>query len=137
MLEPELIYRHADQSGDCWIWLGTYSEDGYGKVWVGGKRWYAHRASYTIFRGPIPQGLTLDHLCRTRSCVNPEHLEPVTSIENTRRGMRATRTHCLNGHPFDRVYMRAGKQVQRKCSICSRAYQRAYKRVYRAKRRAA
>jgi hypothetical protein len=73
----------------CWIWQLALSEDGYGSVSVGRSTVAAHRFYYEQRFGPIPEGLELDHLCRVRSCVNPEHLEPVDSAENTRRGLNA------------------------------------------------
>jgi hypothetical protein len=71
----------------CWIWQLGLSEDGYGELTEGGINKAAHRAYYERHIGPIPDGLILDHLCRVRCCVNPDHLEPVTSRENTRRGL--------------------------------------------------
>jgi hypothetical protein len=71
----------------CWIWQLTVSEDGYGRVSVGRSNIAAHRFYYEQRFGPIPDGLLLDHLCRVRCCVNPDHLEPVTTLENTRRGL--------------------------------------------------
>lgn len=75
----------------CWEWSGTTTR-GYGRFWVGGKMVRAHRASYEMFRGPIPSGLELDHLCRNTRCVNPDHLEAVSHRENTMRGFGA----CAN-----------------------------------------
>ena len=70
----------------CWIWTGATNGVGYGRVCTEDRRWvYAHRAMYELIVGPIPAGLDLDHLCRTRSCVRPDHLEPVTRGENARR----------------------------------------------------
>ena len=85
----------------CWLWLGYTDRKGYGIFGVSsGKTVKAHRFSYELFVGPIPEGLPLDHLCRTRNCVNPFHLEPVTNQENVIRGFRArtAKTHCKNGH---------------------------------------
>ena len=70
----------------CWMWKLSRNRDGYGVAWGGRGKTLAHRVEYERHVGPIPQGLTLDHLCRERGCVNPEHLEPVTLIENQRRG---------------------------------------------------
>lgn len=70
----------------CWVWVGAISSSGYGSFWYGGRCLLAHRHIYEQLRVPIPVGLTLDHLCRNRWCVNPDHLEPVTQTENIRRG---------------------------------------------------
>lgn len=85
---------------------------------------YAHRLAYEHFRGPIPDGLQLDHLCRNRTCVNPEHLEPVTPKVNTRRA-RALITHCPAGHKYDHENTRISPDGRRYCSICKRAQTRA------------
>lgn len=100
----------------CWLWGGQILQDsGYGRVflgyrWIDGRRrqtWArAHRYSFELLVGPIPEGLTLDHLCRVRHCVNPAHLEPVTIGVNVLRGfgpgaLSKRKTHCLRGHPFD------------------------------------
>lgn len=87
----------------CWIWMGWCDSDGYGRVRLNGKMPLAHRATYTLLIGAIPAGLTLDHLCRIPSCVNPAHLEPVPLRINILRGeslfaRRARQTHCIRGH---------------------------------------
>ena len=74
------------QDTNCWVWYGELNRNGYGRVWVQGKRLMAHRVVYESTRGPIPDGMVLDHLCRNRRCCNPDHLEPVTVKENTLRG---------------------------------------------------
>lgn len=88
----------------CWIWTGGRQSAGYGRLSFGA-RTLAHRAVYELLVGPIPEGLTLDHLCRVPLCVNPDHLEPVTRGENVLRGnglsaQRARQTHCIHGHEF-------------------------------------
>jgi hypothetical protein len=71
----------------CWIWQLALSDDGYGQVTVDTRHLQAHRFYYEQRFGPIPDGLLLDHLCRVRCCVNPDHLEPVSTLVNTRRGL--------------------------------------------------
>lgn len=122
------------QENGCWEWTATHNNQGYGQFRIGNFTAKAHRISYMMFVGPIPDGLELDHLCRNRSCVSPEHLEPVTSQENTLRSpiavaaINAAKTHCLNGHEFtpENTYMQ-GKHLQnRGCRECQRNRQRAW-----------
>lgn len=88
---PRTDYR-VDPDTGCWLWLGCKSPLGYGYVKRSGHR-AAHRLYYTEHVGPIPDGLVLDHLCRNPSCVNPDHLEPVTNAENGRRGICSKLSH--------------------------------------------
>jgi hypothetical protein len=71
----------------CWLWTASLNNGGYGKLSVSRSYWVeAHRVAYELYKGPIPGGKCIDHLCRVRSCVNPDHLEAVTLSENIRRG---------------------------------------------------
>lgn len=102
----EQFWDHVDASGDCWEWVGYRDPRGYGRVRPQEGGSLAHRVAWTLLCGPIPKGLTLDHLCRNHSCVNPAHLEPVTQRLNALRGFgwagrHARKTHCVNGHLFD------------------------------------
>lgn len=101
----------VDDDSPCWLWTAARGGKGskdqqYGKFYVNGKLESAHRVAYWLFVGPIPDGLHIDHLCRNRQCVNPAHLEPVTQIVNTLRGVGFTATnarvtHCPQGHEYD------------------------------------
>lgn len=108
----------------CWIWMGALNVGGYAQVQVSKpKRGIksAHRIMFELFRGPIPKGLDLDHLCRVRCCVNPDHLEPVTEAENVRRGINfnSLKRYCPSGHPYDQdnIY-RNPTTGERRCRAC-------------------
>lgn len=73
----------------CWIWTGAVQGKGYGSVGHQKRIWSSHKLAYTLLVGPVPEGLTLDHLCRNKLCCNPAHLEAVTNLENIRRGLSA------------------------------------------------
>jgi len=122
----ERFTRKIDSAGPCWIFTGCKSR-GYGRIGYRGRNHAAHRVAYELFVGPIPDGMSIDHLCRNHSCVRPDHLEPVTHQENVRRGeagkYNAIKTHCLNGHPFDpdNTYVSRGRRTCRKCARVSKA----------------
>lgn len=121
------LWAKIEKTETCWNWIGYLSPKGYGRFNVNGKNKYAYRVTYEWIKGPIPDGLELDHLCRNRACVNPDHLEPVTHKENQSRGIHATKTHCKWGHEFTEknTYMRKrGKNWTRVCRICNKASKR-------------
>jgi hypothetical protein len=113
--------------GDCWEWLGVINASGYGTFKRSGSRYMAHRWTYEQLVGPIPEGLTIDHLCRNRSCVNPVHMEPVTRGENTIRGggtyvaaaIKRAQTNCKHGHEYttENTYIDP-KTDRRSCRTC-------------------
>ena len=105
----------------CWLWTAAIAR-GYGVFWFEGRQGPAHRYAYERWAGPIPDGLQLDHLCRVRNCVNPNHLEPVTCRENLLRGetfnaTNAARTHCPQGHEYDEKNTYVWRS-QRHCRPC-------------------
>lgn len=116
-----------EPNSGCWLWTGSVSKGGYGKVLIAGcKTGYAHRLLYEALVSPIPDGLDLDHLCRVRCCVNPGHLEPVTRKVNIHRGespasQHARKTHCANGHPLSGENLKRREGGWRRCLICRRA----------------
>lgn len=114
---------------DCWEWLGARYRNGYGQFMDRAKNRLAHRWAYEHFRGPIPAGMQIDHLCRNRGCVKPDHLEIVDDFENQRRGKTLTarnlaKTHCDHGHLLDGISRVAGRRDHRYCKECARIYQR-------------
>ncbi len=134
-----------EPNSGCWLWEGAVDpRTGYARITIEtGRVENAHRSSYQLHVGPVPDGLQLDHLCRVRSCVNPDHLEPVTCAETLRRGagpvktkaLKAAQTHCKRGHLLsgDNVTHDKGNSA-RICIECRRL--RGREKYYRAKGRA-
>ncbi len=125
------FWEQVDKTGNCWMWEGFRNGDGYGRFYAHGRMTMTHRFSYEGARGPIPPGLEIDHLCRTRACVNPAHMEPVTHAENVRRGdswkIHGTKTHCAQGHPYDEENTYLRPSGGRHCRTCMSAWGRAYR----------
>jgi hypothetical protein len=107
-------------TGRCWRWKRRPNAIGYSRLQVGDKRELAHRISYQLHKGEIPNGLEIDHLCRNRACVNPNHLEAVTRKVNLERGAHPRRelTHCIHGHPFSGTNLILRPNGGRWCRIC-------------------
>ena len=125
----ERFWEKVDKSGECWNWMGSTTNLGYAEFYFNATKTPAHRFAYEDRVGPIPDGYLMDHLCRTPSCVNPDHLEAVTHRENVLRGTSpaaecARKTHCKRGHPFaaDNLLYSGG---QRHCRACMRERKRA------------
>lgn len=122
------VFACVDASGDCWEWTGTIRDDGYGTVGKGGRgagNMVAHLAVRELLVGPVPDGMVHDHLCRNRSCVNPDHGEIVTPGENTKRGYGAShglgaRKVCGYGHPLDGAKRKPNGKPVRYCKTCVR-----------------
>ena len=108
---------------ECILWQGYKLKGGYGRLTYKNKQVLAHRHFYEQAKGKIQEGLTLDHLCNVPSCINVEHLEPVTLRENLlrgRTGLNLLKTHCPSGHAYDEVNTYLYKGKWRRCRICVR-----------------
>lgn len=133
-IEDRLLNSSFVDASGCWLWCLGKNSHGYGRITVPGVRYVeAHVVSYNAFKGEIPEGLELDHLCRVRHCINPNHLEPVTHAENMRRSAAAF-THCPNGHAYtpENVYLYKGSRNCRTCTRIGVAKYNAKKRAAKA-----
>lgn len=114
----ERFLAKTNKTDGCWLWVGATGSNGYGQMQFGPRKQQAHRISYQLFVGPIPENLTLDHICRIRNCVNPYHVRPMTMIENSRIGNRFTaRPKCHKGHAYtpENTKLYRGYRVCRRC----------------------
>lgn len=130
------FWSKVDKSDTCWHWATPQASNGYGRFWVDGHLVLAHRFAYELLIGPIPDGLQIDHLCRVRHCVNPDHLEAVTQQVNILRGMgetarNAKKAHCPQGHPYDSENTYLSPQGKRNCRACGQIRCRAWDRMHR------
>ena len=152
------FWAKVDTSGDCWLWTACRVRKGYGRFFVAGHLppvMYAHDFAFELLVGPIPDGMGLDHLCHTangtceggsscqhRRCVNPVHLEPVTTRVNvlrglSRSGLNARKTHCQHGHAFTPQNTKVSRAGERRCRTCERLGQPQKNRARRTARQQA
>jgi hypothetical protein len=125
----ERFFAKVHMTSECWVWTAAVNLHGYGMFTRGdGRGQVAHRTAFEEIVGPVPEGLCLDHLCRNRRCVRPDHLEPVTFRENVLRGdtlpaANVLKTHCRHGHALtaDNVAIKIRRDgVERVCITCRR-----------------
>lgn len=133
-MNPTAIDRFwpkLEKTNDCWLWRAAIDRYGYGKFNLNGKVIAAHRAAWELLRGPIPEGMEIDHLCRVRNCVRPDHLEPVSKTVNCYRGEsfaaeNRRKTHCSKGHPLAGSNVRITAKGYRICKQCDALRTKAY-----------
>lgn len=122
----ERLERRIQRTASCWLWVGYTKPNGYGSLTLNGRTQYAHRLVYEALVGSIPPGSELDHLCRVRHCVRPDHLQPVSRAENCYRGesipgRRHRQTHCQHGHEFTPENTSRNSRGHRRCRACDAA----------------
>lgn len=130
MFIEERFWQMVEKTENCWNWKGSVGNN-YGMYYVNGKSKRAHRIAFELLASKIPDGLTLDHLCKNTLCVNPKHLEPVTLSENSRRENvwkreNVIRTRCEKGHPWKPENIRKTWLGYNECNICKKDYNRKY-----------
>lgn len=119
------FWQFVSKTDGCWMWAGAITLHGYPRFTMRSGQVQAHRLAYEKVVGAIPEGLELDHLCRVRHCVNPDHLEPVTHAENMRRAAAAV-THCPRGHAYDEANTYHPPKGGRSCRTCTEASRQRY-----------
>lgn len=128
------LWSQITQEGDCWIWHGSVDKLGYGHISIQKQPWLLHRYIYVLTRGPLPDELVIDHLCRRPPCVNPAHLDPVPQRVNVFRGLspiaaNVHKTHCAQGHAYSLENTWISPAGGRGCRQCNR--ERARRRLQR------
>lgn len=129
-IAKERLLSKVEKTDSCWLWRGGFNSRKYGKMYADKKSWLAHRLSFTLFNGPIPDGLHVCHSCDVPACVNPDHLWVGTAKDNIRDAVdkghfkRTKKTHCRKGHDYSvaGVYyrVRTNGSVYRSCALCSK-----------------
>lgn len=142
-MNEKAFWNRVHKGKKCWNWLGGKDTKGYGTFFFESENTYkrykkAHLISYILTKGPIPNGMLIDHLCKNKSCVNPDHLEAVTSRENSLRAtntiasINASKTHCPVGHPLDGdnlIISKNGHNGARRCKTCKNEKERARQKL--------
>ena len=115
----------------CILWTKSVGSHGYGQTWDGETVVLAHRYEWEKLHGPIPDGMTIDHICRVRRCINVEHLRLLSNVDNAKDNGQSKKTHCAAGHAFTASNTFYSKEGWRRCRECSRIAAREY--YYRTK----
>ncbi len=135
-LERFMRFVSPEPNSGCWLWMGAAQPREYGLFSVGCEAMLAHRVCYELFKGPIPEGLELDHKCRVHCCVNPDHMEPVTHQVNCKRGLQGDLyipiTHCKHGHELAGDNLGWYPSGYRRCLACTRIISRRSEQKRRA-----
>ena len=135
-LRTRLYARLEPEPGGCLLWAGSCDDNGYGRIGIRGgdgkiRSGFVHIAAWELERGPVPDGLELDHVkdrgCRYRNCALVAHLEPVTHAENMRRAHNASKTHCPEDHEYTPENTYTDKRGKRECRACNRDRQRRWR----------
>jgi HNH endonuclease len=126
----ERFLKYFVKSAGCWEWQGGLGHNGYGQFYDGKRTVRAHRYSHEYFKGLIPIGFQIDHLCRNKRCINPDHLEAVTQLVNIRRqkGHPTIPNACCNGHIYTPENTRITAKNHRRCRACNCIHQMNFKR---------
>lgn len=137
---PDRFWAKVDKTDTCWLWTGS-TNGRYGQFSVDGKTAYAHRVSWVVTNGPLPEGRELDHLCRVHRCVRPDHLEPVTRRENLLRGetlaaSNAAKLSCKFGHLFDSRNTRIAHRPAGPARVCRACDRRRARQIRERRKRA-
>lgn len=123
----ETFWLKVEKTSTCWLWAASLSYKGYGQFHavVDGRRRSvpAHRVSFVLAGGTLSQGMVLDHICRNRQCVNPDHLREITAAQNVLIGIgitavNARKTACVNGHPYTEENTLRDGRGHRRCRAC-------------------
>ena len=131
--EKQRFKQRFKKRGQCWLWQGALDRDGYGAIHFRGAPRRVHRVAWFSVNGEIPKGHVINHTCRNRACVNPQHLQCLTVEEHQLKDttslpyINSQKSHCPKGHSYDKVVTWGGR-TQRICSICTREKQRESKK---------
>ena len=133
---PQRFWDKVDKTDTCWLWIASKAPNGYGQYYFEGALRMAHRVAFQDAGGTIPDGYQIDHLCRVRHCVNPDHLEAVTPYENHHRSpiTNGGKDRCKHGHEFTEANLYIRPEGFRQCRICITRRARRQAEQRRAKR---